>query len=117
MLIHLETGCHANHWDTANTQFALMIFSTRNPTNYGISAAQTGPITCGCPGKAFSKVSALCQHLESESCALRSSGAGIVRAFVGMLRDAKWRWSQQTKSYSTLDFRDIVDRWGDRVYR
>jgi hypothetical protein len=117
MLIHLETGCHMNYWDTAKTQFALMIFTKRNPDYYGVNADKDGPITCGCQGKTFSKVSALCQHLESETCTLRYSGPGIVRAFVSMLRDAEWVRNMPKKSYSTLDFSDVIKRWGNRVYR
>ena len=74
MLIHLETSCRFDYWDTTQTQSGLMVFTKRNPAYYDIDCDATGPITCGCQEKEFSKVSALCQHLESETCMIQSSG-------------------------------------------
>lgn len=47
MLIHLETGCRFDYWDTTQTQSGLMVVTKRNPAYYGIDCDATGPITCG----------------------------------------------------------------------
>jgi hypothetical protein len=116
MLIHLETGCHTSGWNTRMTQFALSIFTRKNPTYYGIDARQTGPITCGCEGKSFSKVSALCQHLESEACEIDTYGADVVDELVEMMRDGVWAYTRKG-NVKSLNFADVVLAWGDRVYR
>jgi hypothetical protein len=116
MLIHLETGCHNSHWNTRMTQKALMIFTKFNPTYYGIDSNSKGPITCGCQGKSFTKVSALCQHLESEACDISYWGSDVVADLVDMMRRGEWQQSRRG-GHLILNFDDVVEDWGNYIYR
>jgi len=111
MLIHLETGCHESHWNTAYTQDALMVFTKYHPTDYGINCNRTGPIICGCKGKDFSKVSALCQHLESDACDISHRGSDVVDELIDMMRDGIWQYSRRG-NVKDISFENVIVKWG-----
>lgn len=118
MLIHLETGCHSSPWNAPLIQFALMIFTRHNPVDYGILACETGPITCGCPGKSFPQVSALCQHLESGACDIPMRGGYVVEMLINMLETGEWIWQyDRGEKILAYDLHNAVKRWGNRLYR
>ena len=116
MLIHLETGCHNSPWNTRMTQKALTAFITFNPTDYGIDFGSKGRITCGCKGKSFPKLSALCQHLESETCDISYWGSDVVEDLISTMRKGQWQQSRRGGPLN-LNLDDVIRDWGNYVYR
>lgn len=92
-----------------------MIFTKRNPVYSGIDVRETGPITCGCEGKKFSKVSALCQHLESGACCVPFWGPDVVERLIDMMRKGVWQYTRRG-NVKCLSLEDVVDEWGDYAY-